>query len=310
MDVLAVASEVGRAVAQLTAEEGETALFQVNLFWVIVSALNFIVFFVLIWTFAFKPVSKMLDDRRDRIEQGLKDAEQARRDRENAEAERVATLAEARKEANEILTRAQKVAQETRDADIAATREELERMRERAAERHRGGEAAGHRRAPRRGRRPGPGRRQSRRGRVADRRSPAPARRGVPRASPTTGTRRTDGPPRTAPRAATRRRRSRSPCATGRSRRWRAELDLAAGLVGDERALHVLANPSIPVEQRASGTRRDARRPRLETRHEPHPADAPARPDRGPAARRRGVPSSRRRRARASPTPPPRPQPR
>ena len=133
MDVLAVASELGRSVVQLTVEEGgETALFQVNLFWVIVSALNFIVFFVLIWTFAFKPVSKMLTDRRDRIEQGLKDAEQARRDRENAEAERVATLAEARKEANEILTRAQKVAQETRESDIAATRKELERMRERA----------------------------------------------------------------------------------------------------------------------------------------------------------------------------------
>jgi F-type H+-transporting ATPase subunit b len=133
VDVLAVASEVGRAVAQLTAEEGETALFQVNLFWVIVSALNFIFFFVLIWTFAFKPVSKMLEDRRERIEQGLKDAEQARRDRENAEAERVATLAEARKEANDILTRAQRVAKETREADIAATRGELERMRERAA---------------------------------------------------------------------------------------------------------------------------------------------------------------------------------
>ncbi len=133
MDILAVASEVGRAAVQLTAEEGEAALFQVNLFWVIVSALNFIVFFVLIWSFAFKPVSKMLEDRRDRIEQGLKDAEQARRDRENAESERVATLAEARKEANDILARAQKVAQETRDADLAATREELERIRQRAA---------------------------------------------------------------------------------------------------------------------------------------------------------------------------------
>jgi F-type H+-transporting ATPase subunit b len=131
VDVLAVASDVGRVAAQVTAE-GESALFQVNLFWVIVSALNFIVFFAIIWTFAFKPVTRMLDERRDRIEQGLKDAEQARRDRENAEAERVATLGEARKEANDILARAQRLAQETRDADIAATREELERMRQRA----------------------------------------------------------------------------------------------------------------------------------------------------------------------------------
>ena len=134
MDILAIATEAGRHAIQLAAqEESEGALFQINLFWVIVSALNFILFFVIIWTFAFKPVSAMLADRKSRIEEGLKDAEQARRDRENAEAERVATLGEARREANDILTRAQKVAQETRDADIAATKEELERMRVRAA---------------------------------------------------------------------------------------------------------------------------------------------------------------------------------
>ena len=128
MEILAVATGLGRDVAQLT----EEATFQINLFWVIVAAINFLLFFAIVWTFAFKPVSAILSDRRLRIERGLQDAEQARRDRENAEAERVATLAEARKEANDILARAQRLAQETRDADIAATREELDRMRERA----------------------------------------------------------------------------------------------------------------------------------------------------------------------------------
>ena len=33
--------------------------------------------------------------------------------------------------------------------------------------------------------------------------------------------------------------------------RWRSELELAAELVGDERALEVLANPAIPGERRA-----------------------------------------------------------
>ena len=133
MSVLAIAGDIGRDVVRLTAEAGaEEALFQINLFWVIVSAANFILFFVIIWTFAFKPVTAMLADRRSRIEQGLKDADQARRDRENAEAERTATIAEARREANDILARAQKVAQETRDADIAATKEELERLRTQA----------------------------------------------------------------------------------------------------------------------------------------------------------------------------------
>jgi F-type H+-transporting ATPase subunit b len=132
VEILALAGEAGRTAVALTAE-GEAALFQVNLFWVVVSAINFLVFLVLIWTFALKPVAAMLSERRDAIEQGLKDAEQARRDRESAEAERVATLSEARREASDILARAQKVSQETRDADIAETRAELERMRERAA---------------------------------------------------------------------------------------------------------------------------------------------------------------------------------
>jgi F-type H+-transporting ATPase subunit b len=81
-----------------------------------------------------KQVSGMLAARRERIEQGLRDAEQAKHDRESAEQERLATLTDARREANDILARSQKVAQETRDADIAATRTELERMRARAAD--------------------------------------------------------------------------------------------------------------------------------------------------------------------------------
>ncbi|MFL5681840.1 MAG: F0F1 ATP synthase subunit B [Chloroflexota bacterium] len=133
MDILAVAIGAGSHIAQLAAEEEGAALFQVNLFWVIVSALNFILFFIIIWSFAFKPVSKMLADRKTKIEEGLKDAEQARRDRENAEQERVATLSEARREANEILTRAQKVADDNRERDIAATRAELEGIRARAS---------------------------------------------------------------------------------------------------------------------------------------------------------------------------------
>jgi F-type H+-transporting ATPase subunit b len=135
VDPLAVVSDVARQLIELTQEGGATeTTFQVNLFQVVIAAANFVVFLILLWVFALKPVSAMLEDRRSRIEQGLKDAEQARTDRENAEAERVATLSEARKEANDILTRAQKVAQESREADIAATKQELDRMRERATD--------------------------------------------------------------------------------------------------------------------------------------------------------------------------------
>jgi F-type H+-transporting ATPase subunit b len=132
VDLLAVASGIGHEVVRLNAAEAEP-LFQINLFQVLIAAANFVIFLAIIWKFAFTPLSRMLADRKARIEEGLRDAEQARRDRESAEAERVAALQEARREANEILSRAQKVAQETRDVDIAATKADLERMRERAA---------------------------------------------------------------------------------------------------------------------------------------------------------------------------------
>jgi F-type H+-transporting ATPase subunit b len=124
---------VGRAAA--LAAEGEAAAepFQINLFWIIVAATTFVLFFFLIREFALAGLQQTLEERRERIEQGLQDAEQARRDRESAEQERLAALQEARREANEIINRAQKVASETREQDIAATREELERMRQRAA---------------------------------------------------------------------------------------------------------------------------------------------------------------------------------
>ena len=135
MDLLAIGGIAQSGAVALAAEaggEGGSGL-QINLFWIIVSTLNFIVLLVILSTFALNPLRRILDERRNRIEEGLRDAEQARRDREEAAAERAAALQEARREANDILTRAQKVAQDSRDADIAATKEELERLRERAA---------------------------------------------------------------------------------------------------------------------------------------------------------------------------------
>ena len=131
MALFGLVSAVGGHAVGLAAE-GE--LFQINLFQVVIAAANFVIFLVLMWQFAFKPIASMLAERKQRIEQGLRDAEQASKDRASAEQERLAALTEARREANDILARAQKVAQETRDADIAATREELERMRVRASD--------------------------------------------------------------------------------------------------------------------------------------------------------------------------------
>jgi F-type H+-transporting ATPase subunit b len=131
VDLYAAGSAIAAAAA--AAPAAESAGIQINLFWIIVAAANFVLFLVILSVFAWKPVTKTLDDRRAKIEQGLKDAEQARLDLQRASATASEEIAAARRGAREILERAQRVAQETRDADIAATREELDRMRVRAA---------------------------------------------------------------------------------------------------------------------------------------------------------------------------------
>ena len=117
MEFLAVVAGVAGGAVRMAAEETTGGL-TINLFWVLVSALNFVIFIAVIWTFAFRPLSGMLTARRERIEQGLKDAEQARRERESAEQARVAVLVDARREANEIINRAQKVSDETREIEL------------------------------------------------------------------------------------------------------------------------------------------------------------------------------------------------
>jgi F-type H+-transporting ATPase subunit b len=124
---------VNPVVLAAAAPAAEAAGLSINLFWVIVAALNFVVFLALMWRFGFDPIANILAQRKARIDQGLADAEQARRDRDAGAAEHTKVISDARRQAQALIAAAQKAAQDMRDADIAATREELERLRVKAA---------------------------------------------------------------------------------------------------------------------------------------------------------------------------------
>ncbi len=140
MDLFAVAGDVLQEAVVFFAETGgeggegggEEAGLQINLFWILVSALNFLLFLAIIYFAAFRNIGQRLEDRRRRIEQGLRDADQARREREQASIQRQAVLTEARREASEIVARSQRTADEIRERELADVRAELERARERA----------------------------------------------------------------------------------------------------------------------------------------------------------------------------------
>ena len=95
---------------------------------------NFLLLLYLLNRFLFKRVFALLDERQAKISKGLEDAEAAARDRELARAEREAAVAEARKEANEMIARANKIAEDTRNEILADAKAEAEKVSARARE--------------------------------------------------------------------------------------------------------------------------------------------------------------------------------
>jgi F-type H+-transporting ATPase subunit b len=102
----------------------------VGLIW---GTVNFLVLFLLLRQFLFKPVVGMLDARAQRVRESMEQADQARRAAEQAEADRQALLAETRREAEQIRTRADEQAKRIL-ADAEARARERQQQIEQQAE--------------------------------------------------------------------------------------------------------------------------------------------------------------------------------
>jgi F-type H+-transporting ATPase subunit b len=96
-------------------------------------SLNFIVLFLLLRQFLFKPVVGMLDARAQRVRESMEQAEQARRAAEQAEADRQTLLNETRREAEAIRARADEQAKRIL-ADAEARAHERQQQIEQQAE--------------------------------------------------------------------------------------------------------------------------------------------------------------------------------
>ena len=101
----------------------------------IAQILNFIVLLWVLAKFAYKPLIKVMDDRRNRIINDLDTAEQTRLDAEALKAQYVEQLANARQEATDIVDKANKVAQNLHDEFMEQARAEKEAMMATAKER-------------------------------------------------------------------------------------------------------------------------------------------------------------------------------
>jgi F-type H+-transporting ATPase subunit b len=106
--------------------------FGVDLWKLAFQIVNFLILLFLLNRFLFKPVLKRIDERNQQLGQGLEDAAAAARDRELARAEREATMAEARQDADALVQRAAKTAEATSAEILATARESAEQLTARA----------------------------------------------------------------------------------------------------------------------------------------------------------------------------------
>jgi F-type H+-transporting ATPase subunit b len=106
--------------------------FGVDLFKLAFQIVNFLLVLYLLNRFLFRRVLALIDERSARIAKGLEEADAAARDRELARAEREAAVDEARKEAQAMVARATKIAEDSRLEIVAAARAEAEKVSARA----------------------------------------------------------------------------------------------------------------------------------------------------------------------------------
>lgn len=100
----------------------------------IAQILNFVVLLALLAKFAYKPLLKVMDERRNRIINDLDSAEKTRLEAEELKAEYTKQLAEARQEATAIVDKANKIGAKMHDDFVAQAQAEKEQMMAAATE--------------------------------------------------------------------------------------------------------------------------------------------------------------------------------
>jgi len=97
-----------------------------------VHIVNFLILLFLLQRFLYKPVLTMLDQRSTAIRESVEAAERARQESARADQERIEALREARRQAEEIVTRATQEADRIRAERLTQAQEEAQRIISRA----------------------------------------------------------------------------------------------------------------------------------------------------------------------------------
>ena len=104
----------------------------INLPSLLAQLINFTILLILLSVFAYRPVIRLLDERRRRIQEGLEAAEQAKQQAAQAEQEVQAQLERARQEGQAIISQAQQIAVRIQEEGRQEARQDAEALLARA----------------------------------------------------------------------------------------------------------------------------------------------------------------------------------
>lgn len=94
--------------------------------------INFAVLVFVLYRFGYKPILSFLDERRTKIEKGIKNAKKAEENLEDIAKKEKEVLAQARKEAQEIISLAKDTAEKSKTEIMAKAQEESQKLAEAA----------------------------------------------------------------------------------------------------------------------------------------------------------------------------------
>jgi F-type H+-transporting ATPase subunit b len=94
----------------------------------IAQLINFLVVMLVLWKFAYKPIVKMLDQRSEKIEKGMKDAKDVEERLAKLEEERADVIKLAKAEAKKIADEARADAEERKAEMVEKAKREVERV--------------------------------------------------------------------------------------------------------------------------------------------------------------------------------------
>lgn len=115
---------------------------ELGIHWKILAAqtINFSIVFFVLWRFAYRPIFNMLEARRQKIAEGLANAEKIKAELARTEAERKRILTQAGDVANQMIEEGRNAAARVREAEtqkaVAAAEQIMVKAREAAAQDH------------------------------------------------------------------------------------------------------------------------------------------------------------------------------